>query len=141
VDTSRVEAMKLLTFTWAVGPKCMPLGLTKNRVPLAFRVPNISLGLEPITLLNTEACEEGCIKFTVSFWAILKLLKLITALSDAITFSVVEFGFSKVADPLSTCSPSGSANKLEHVENDMIKNTRLNLLNGFTFATFVACNK
>lgn len=107
VEISRVEAINEFTCTLAVGENFMPSELTKKSMPFAVSEPLILLACPPVTRLRTVELLEGWIKFTVSFWAMLKELKLMTALSLAVIFNVLGLGCSKVTLPDSTDCPSG----------------------------------
>ena len=89
---SNVEATRVPTFTWLVLPKVIPLGFTKNNVPLAKTLPNMLLDWSPVTRLNSVAETEGWMTLTVSAAPILKELKLMTVLLSAVILRVLASG-------------------------------------------------
>ncbi len=105
----RVEATSPPTFTWAFGPNRMPLGLTRNTLPLADRLPKIADGSGPVTRFRATELLFGWANRTDSLGAMLKLCQLITA------FWLVWLTVSarpppeRLAEPAATWPPVGRA--------------------------------
>ncbi len=82
-------------------------------MPLLVSVPAICVRLPPSTLLKTRAVEVGWMKFTDSWRAMSKLVKLMMVLLAAV-MAVLDPLRTTVADPLTTRSPSGPAHAGAH---------------------------
>src|SRR5688572_6208977 len=76
----RVDATSPPTFTCAPWPNRMPLGFTRNTLPLADRLPMMLEGSAPSTRLSATALLVGCTNCTASVLPMLKLCQLIATL-------------------------------------------------------------
>src|SRR5579872_1121864 len=111
---SRPLANSAATFTLALRPNTMPLGLIRNTWPLAVRVPKIWLGFwSKMRLRAAEDC-DGCRNCTVWLAPMLKLDQLMISWFDCWLICVLfAFGAVMVPRPPTTCPPWGLASTLE----------------------------
>ena len=109
---SRLEAIRLLTWTFADDPKSIPLGFVSTRVPLENRAPSIWLIFPPISRASKLEVFDGKVMSTVSFWPMLNELKLMMVPLAALMFRVLPVEVM-VAEPDSTWAPCGRAKATE----------------------------
>ena len=104
-----VDATNPPTLTDAPWPNRMPLGLTRNTLPLAERLPRMLDGSEPTTRLSATELLLGCTNCTDSPALIPKLCQLM-ATFDVVWVMVI---FPEVppmlAAPAATTPPTGCA--------------------------------
>ncbi|MOA16197.1 hypothetical protein D3C78_1363960 [compost metagenome] len=87
----------------------MPLGLTRNTLPLADRLPRMLDGSPPTTRLSATALALGWTKRTASPAPMLKLCQLIAAFWLPCTMVVLPAAEEMLAEPAVTTPPVGSA--------------------------------
>ena len=105
----RVEATRPPTFTCELAPNRMPFGLTRKTLPLAFRLPRMLEGSDPVTRFSATELLFGWAKRTVSPWAMLKLCQFSTAFwLDWVTVSALP-PLETLAAPAATEPPVGRA--------------------------------
>ncbi len=98
--------------------------------PLENKEPRIWLSVLLVSLINKFAVFEGRVISTVSFLAILKELKLMMALLEAVMFIVDAFADVKVAMPFSTLAPCGWAKTMDK-NNKLITEKNVKSLKNF----------
>ncbi len=108
----RVEATSPPTLTDAPLPNRMPLGFSRNTLPLAERLPMILEGSEPNTRLSATELLLGCKKLTVSPRPIPKVCQLIATFCVDWVMVVLAAWLLMAAPPAVTTPPPGSAEAL-----------------------------
>ena len=108
---SLVVARKPAVVMTAPGPKMMPSRLTMNTLPLADRLPRIWLGPRlPVTRLSAIELLFGWLNVVRSPTPMSNMRQLMTALSlNWLTVTLAEPAPLTVAEPPTTCAPSGPA--------------------------------
>ena len=105
----RVEATSPPTLTDAPWPNRIPLGFSRNSLPLADRVPRILEGSEPRTRLSATEPLLGCKNRTASPCPMLKLCQLIAAFCVDWMMVVPPVPLLILAPPAVTTPPAGNA--------------------------------
>ena len=108
-EMARVDATSPPTFTDAPAPNRMPLGLTRNTLPLAVRLPSMFEGSDPMTRFSATELLPGCTNWTDSPARTPKLCQLIATLG--VVWVIVMFPGvpPMVALPAETTPPTGWA--------------------------------
>lgn len=103
----RVEATRPPTFTCALSPNRMPLGLTRKTWPLEVRLPKIAEASGPSTRLRATEFLPGWTKTTLSPWPMEKVCQLMATRGVVwLTVRVLPADWT-VADPEETDPPVG----------------------------------
>ena len=87
----------------------MPLGLTKNTLPLAVKLPRMLEGLAPTTRLSATELLLGCTNWTDSPALMPKLCQLMMALDVDCVITILPGAPPIVAEPAATTPPAGWA--------------------------------
>jgi len=105
----RVEATRPPTLIDAPRPKSMPLGLSRNTLPLAVRLPRMLEGSGPSTRLRAIELLSGCTNWTASVAPMLKLCQLIATFWLVWVMVVLPAELLMAAPPSVTTPPTGRA--------------------------------
>ncbi len=107
-----VEATRPPTLTEAPLPNRMPLGLTRNTLPLDDRLPRMLDGLAPTTRFSATELLPGCTNCTDSPAWMPKLCQLMATLGVVWVMTMAPGVPPMLALPAETTPPAGSARTL-----------------------------